>query len=130
MTEETTCTACGREVRTVLTVNDHRRKVDPTPDPAGTVVRVVSHTPDGTRTVRARILPGTELPAQETAWTLHDLTCPESFHAKRRAYAAQPKCRGCATPMDPWLTENGYPMHICCLPPLDLRDGLREKKSA
>ena len=130
MAEETTCTACGREVRTVLTVNDHRRKLDPAPDPAGTVVRVVSLAADGTRTVRARILSGAELPALETAWTLHDLTCPESEHTRRRAYAAKAKCRGCGFVMDPWLADNGYAMHIGCLAPLDLRAGLREKRTA
>ena len=98
--------ACGEVVLWVITHGGHRRACDPTPHPAGTVT--IETLPNGT--IRGRMLPGDELPAQCTAYVLHDRTCPVT------ARAPVIRCVACSNAMDPWLAANGYRAHINCLP--------------
>jgi hypothetical protein len=111
--ETATCRLCGGRVRAVLTVEASRMWVDADPHPAGTVV--VSSLPDGR--IRARVLPGTELPAQAPAWRMHRVTCPASADFRRRRDATAPRCAaGCGYVMDPWLAEHGHRFHPLCDP--------------
>ena len=89
-THVTACRACSRGVRWAVTEAGARILVDADPHPDG-VVTVVS-TPAG---VRARILTGAQLPAQETAYQPHARTCP---HAVRQAPRG-PRCERCRGPM-------------------------------
>ena len=103
---------CGAIVRWVLTEAGRRMPLDEDPHPDGTVV--LRHGPDGA--VRAHVLTGAELPAQETAWRPHWQTCPDSSQLRRRKAAAAKRCRTCGCGMDPWLPAHGYGAHIGCLP--------------
>ena len=106
---------CEARVRHVLTEGGLRIALDPTPDPHGTVVRVVT---DGK--VRARILTGTELPAQTTAWRQHS--------HRRRVH----RCDACGFPLDDWLVEHGHRFHVNCQPPTaaELRAAIETVRSA
>lgn len=82
---------CGAPCRWLLSLADYRVCINwPTPDPTGTVVlRVV----DGRE--RAQILPGAQLPAQETAYRLHE--CPKP--------PIGPACASCGLPMHAALSR-------------------------
>lgn len=112
----TTCTGpnCGRAIAWAVTVEGRRMPLDPTPDADGNVI--LQRQPDGS--IRARVLAGDELPAQQTAWVPHHRTCPDAADFRRRQAALAPKCRaGCRYPMDPWLVAHGWHYHVKCAPP-------------
>jgi hypothetical protein len=112
----TPCTGpnCTARVRWVLTLAGKRLPLDPKPHPDGTVIRVVLD--DGS--VRARVLDGDELPAQQTAWRAHWATCPDSQVFRARQAATTPRCalQECRQPLDPWLVEQGERYHVLCKP--------------
>lgn len=117
---------CTADVRWVLTEGGRRMPIDPDPHPDGTVVRRV----DGQGRIRAHVLTGVELPAQEPAWRPHWTTCPASAEFRRRQWAAAPKCIACKLPLDRELTaRTGWPWHPCCAPPTDLADAVREARA-
>lgn len=110
-----TCSACSRLVDIVLSDGGLRIKVDPGHHEDGTVV--VRALPDGT--VRARILPGDELPHPGGARRDHRRTCPRSAHAVRRRHASTATCISCRTALDPVLEALGgwyRRWHPCCAP--------------
>lgn len=96
-----TCTACGAPIRWVITIGDRRMPLDPEPHEDGNVVPVIV---DG-GLVRARVLTGVELPAQETAFRAHFVTCPRAGEFRRRKVATTPRCHGCGQPLDPVLSR-------------------------
>ena len=97
-----------------MTIGNRRFPLDPEPSEDGNVVLVEV---DG-RT-RARVLTGTELPAQQTAYRPHFVTCANGADFRRRHVA---RCRACHNVMDPWLPEHGYTTHVGCAVPRDIRD--------
>lgn len=117
--EETlpTCSACGAPVRWVLTLGDRRMPLDPEPHEDGNVVRRT--TKEGA--VRAKVLTGEELPAQETAWRSHFVTCPQADTFRRRKALSRKKCRGCTYPLDKALADAGEVYHPTCAP-TDVRE--------
>lgn len=68
MAEREVCPRCGAEVRLVLTVGQLVRKLDPRPRPDGNHIIV---TLDDGR-VRAQVLTGDEMPAQQEAFKAHE----------------------------------------------------------
>ena len=101
--EQPTCTGCGAAVRWVLTVGGRRIPIDPRTSPTGNIVPVRSD--DGT--LRARVLTGDELPAQEPAWVPHWATCTRSAVFRRQQGQKAPKCLACGLVMDEWLVWQG-----------------------
>lgn len=115
MTEVQRCPRCGEVVLYVLTVGGHRRALNPDPHPAGTVT--IQTLPDGA--VRGRMLTGPELPAQTTAYRLHDRTCPRGAESARVRAASAARCLTCRTPLDAVLARLGgwtSRFHPCCAP--------------
>jgi len=106
------CSSCRAPIRWVVTLGDKRMPLDVDPHPDGTVVRTVTR--DGL--VRARVLTGDQLPAQETAYRSHFVTCPNAAQHRRRKALATPKCYGCLHPMDPVLAAAGDRYHPGCAP--------------
>lgn len=106
---------CGEVVVWVLTHGGHRRAVNPDPHPAGTVT--IEALPNGR--IRGRMLPGDELPAQCTAYVLHERTCPKSPGSARLRAVAAARCLTCRTPLDAVLARRpGWTsrFHPCCAP--------------
>jgi hypothetical protein len=96
-----------------MTVGGKRMPLDPDPSPEGTVVPVT----DPTLGDRARVLTGTELPAQEPAWVAHWATCPDSAQYRRRQTALAPRCKVCEGPMDAQLARlERWTTHPSCDP--------------
>lgn len=117
---------CGREVLWVMTVGNDRMPLDPELSPDGNVVPVTM--PDGSK--RVRVLTGAQLPALHPCFVPHHRTCPDSDDYHRRRAATAPRCRaGCGYPMDPWLTANGWPWHLNCAPPPDVRQHVDAARS-
>lgn len=108
-----TCSGCGAPVRWVLTVGGRRMPLDPDPHPDGNVVRV---TIDG-GLVRAKVLTGAEMPAQDVAWRAHWTTCPASEGFRRRKTATTPRCVACRRPLDAGWAAAGHRYHVLCAPP-------------
>jgi hypothetical protein len=105
------CSACLAPIRWETSEGDRRIPLDPDPDPAGTVVLV----PGKRGGIRARVLNGGQLPAQETAYVPHWVTCPQGKDFKRRRHAAAPKCKACGMPMDADLAKaEEWIYHPCC----------------
>jgi hypothetical protein len=106
------CGDCGHPTRWVITELGRRVELDPEPVPGGNVVRVLV---DGH--IRARVLGGGQLPAEEPAWRRHAATCTASpEHGKRQA-RLEPRCRVCLLPMDPDLTRlEQWTTHPACDP--------------
>lgn len=109
---------CGALVMWVITIGGHRRALNPDPDPDGVVA--IDTQPDGA--VRGRILTGADLPAQGTAYALHDRTCPRSPEAARRRAVTTPKCRACSTRLDAVWAAAGHTHHVLCAPPGEFRE--------
>lgn len=107
--------ACGEVVLWVLTHGGHRRALNPDPHPTGTVT--IETLPNGT--IRGRMLPGDELPAQCTAYVLHDRTCPKSPENARLRAVATARCLTCRSALDAVLAGLGGwygRWHPCCAP--------------
>lgn len=112
-TSRCTGSGCGANIWHALTVEGRRVALEPHPSPHGTVILA---NVDGR--IRAKLLTGAELPAQQQAWVRHILTCPASPERQRRTQAAAPKCGyRCGVRMDPWLIEHGYTSHPNCSDP-------------
>lgn len=114
------CSSCAAPIRWVVTLGDKRMPLDVDPHPDGNIVRTV--TPDGS--VRARVLNGDELPAQETAWRSHFVTCPNAAEHRRRRAITTPRCRGCAGAMDPVLAQTEVYHPTCAPDPTAMRAAL------
>jgi hypothetical protein len=107
------CYACLAPLRWELSEGDRRIPLDPDPHPDGNVIIV----PGKRGGVRARVLGGGQLPAQQEAYRPHWVTCPASMDFKRRRHAAAPKCRGCQMPMPADLAAaEGWTYHPTCEP--------------
>jgi hypothetical protein len=117
MPGEDRCPLCQGPVRRVVTELGRRIALDPDPHPEGTIVPLTV----AGRT-RARVLTGERLPAQETAWRDHDLTCPEGRAAKQRAARLRPRCTVCGNPLDELLIAmEPSTTHPCCVAPERVR---------
>lgn len=119
--ETSRCTGdgCGADIWHAISVEGRRVALELRPSPRGTVVLV-----DIDGRIRAKLLTGAELPAQQEAWVRHVLTCPTSPERQRRTQAAAPKCgHRCGVRMDPWLIEHGYTSHPNCSDPPTLSRG-------
>lgn len=111
MTTTTRCPRCDAEIRWTVTLAGARLAIDPTSHPDGVVIPVT--TPAGE--IRSRVLTGSELPAQTTAYRPHERTCPKGRDRARREAARRPTCPWCQQPMDPWLVGVGARGHIWCM---------------
>jgi hypothetical protein len=80
------CTLCHAPIRWLVSVGSRRFPLDVDPHPAGNVIVVEV---DGK--IRARILNGTEMPAQQTAYRKHE--CP-------RTAPPGPRCTVCRERMN------------------------------
>lgn len=110
---------CGATVRWVLTVNHRRLDLDVDPTPHGNVI--IRDLGDGR--VRAEVLTGDRMPAQQQAFRMHRCTKPTPPGIP---------CAGCHLPMprDIALLEQ-WTHHPGCEPGFQLRlaqDRLRERK--
>jgi len=81
------CPRCGAPVRWRLSVEGTRLRLDVKPDPKGTVIVV-----EVGGKIRARVLDGKEMPAQQEAFKLHGCTSTGP---------PPPKCAVCRGPMMP-----------------------------
>lgn len=110
--ETATCAGCGAPIRWVITLGDKRMPIDPEPHEDGNVVpRKLS---DGR--IRAQVLTGENLPAQEPAYRSHFVTCPKAPDFRRRKSLATKRCRGCGHPLDATLAAAGDTYHPSCAP--------------
>lgn len=90
---EEKCPLCGAPVWWRVSVLGTRLRLDVDPDPSGSVI--VIETPDGK--VRAKVLTGPEMPAQQEAFRQH--RCPPTSEPSK-------PCRCCRRPMRPvWLFQ-------------------------
>lgn len=95
------CPRCGALVWWRLSVLGSRLRLDATPDPAGNVIIIEA----GDGKVRADVLGGDRMPAQQEAWKQH--ACPKAEPG--------PRCAVCRRPMNPgdlaralkWVTHPG-----------------------
>ncbi len=111
LTPDATCPRCGEPVRWVMTVGGRRIPLNPDPHEAGT------YAPRDTRDGRRyESLTGGQLPAQETAYRRHDLTCSKSREAARVRSITTPRCRGCGHALDEVLAAGGDLYHPTCAP--------------
>lgn len=96
---------CGAPVRWLLSLGDYRVCIDwPTPNPNGTVI---IDSIDQRGRERAHLLTGADLPAQDTAYTIHE--CPRP--------AIGPACAACTMPMHPVLARQlNWITHPTCDP--------------
>ncbi len=98
---EDRCPGCGAPVRWRLSIAGTRLRLDATPDPTGNVILV-----QAAGKTRAKVLCGTEMPAQQEAFKQH--RCPTSGRPG-------PPCAVCRRPMNPlelfqllrWTTHPG-----------------------
>lgn len=111
LTPDAECSGCSAPMRWVLTVGGRRMPLNPEPHPAGNVV--LRDTKHG---LRAEVLTGSQLPAQETAYRAHFVTCPRSSDYRRRKAITTARCRGCGHPLDPVLAASGDVYHPTCAP--------------
>lgn len=115
-----TCASCLAPIRWIVTVGDKRMPLDVDPHEDGTVVIV--RTREGH--VRGRVLTGDQLPAQDTAYRSHFVTCPHAAEHRRRKAIATPKCHGCQGPMDPVLARTDLYHPTCAPDPTAMRAAL------
>jgi hypothetical protein len=109
---ETPCTTCAGRVRWHVTVGGKVIALDSDPVEDGNII-VVAH--EGR--VRARVLEGTEMPAQQTAYRRH--RCPPL------PVGNQPRCTECYLPMDAELARSEkWSTHPTCDP--EYKDDLRQ----
>ena len=111
---------CGATVRWVLTVNHRRLDLDVDPTPHGNVI--IRDLGDGR--IRAEVLTGDRMPAQQQAWRMHK--CPP------KQERPGPRCAGCHLPMQREIAiAEGWTHHPSCEPGFQLRlaqDRLKERK--
>jgi hypothetical protein len=99
-----TCTLCHAPIVWRLTVGNRRFRLEPEPAEGGNVVVVTL--PDGT--VRAKVLTGPEMPAQQEAYRIHACARPE--RVVRR-------CGVCWQPLPAELVAvEDWRCHPCCEP--------------
>jgi hypothetical protein len=115
-----TCSSCLAPIRWVLTLGDKRMPLDVDPHPDGNVVIIT--TPEGD--VRGRVLTGEHLPAQDTAYRAHFVTCPNAADHRRRRAIVTPRCHGCHLPMDPVLGRTDLYHPNCAPDPTAMRAAL------
>ncbi|MDP9828067.1 hypothetical protein [Kineosporia succinea] len=93
----------------MITLGGRRRELEVDPHPDGTHVLTEVPAIGGGMAVRARVLSGVDLPAQEPAYRSH--TCPAPPPPKA------PRCGICQGPMPiDVATLEGWTMHPCCDP--------------
>lgn len=101
---ESTCPRCRAHGHWRLSISNRRLFLDADPDPTGNVVVVEL----GDGRVRAKVLTGAEMPAQQQAFRQH--ACP-------RAERPGPPCSVCRLPMDRDLAyAERWTSHPCCDP--------------
>lgn len=110
MAETTPCPQCGKPTVLTMTVAGARLRIDPTPSGQGVVIPVQV---DGAW--RARILTGSELPAQQAAYVAHDRTCPKGRQRARLDALAKPRCPWCGGVMARALVEANARGHVLCM---------------
>jgi len=88
---EEKCPLCQAPVWWRMSVTGRRLRLDAAPDPSGNVIVIES---DGR--IRAQVLTGPEMPAQQEAWRQHACTTPER---------PGPPCAVCRRPMNRRLAE-------------------------
>lgn len=123
--ETATCAGCGAPIRWVITMGEKRMPIDPETHEDGNVVPRTL--PDGR--VRAQVLTGERLPAQEPAYRSHFVTCPKAPDFRRRKSLATKRCHGCSHPLDAALAAAGDTYHPTCAP-LGLADALAQARAA
>lgn len=109
---------CRAIIRWVLTEAGRRMPIDPTPHPAGNIVRVDI---PGVG-VRARVLGGGQLPVlpPAQAWRQHRVTCPAAVAERAKSGGVGPRCAdpACGLPMDPDLAvREQWRVHPSCTDP-------------
>ena len=110
------CRVCKAEVKRAITIGGAIRDLEPRPRPDGNVI-IVEH--EGR--VRARVLGGPEMPAQQEAFKMH--ACP-----KPGPVTPGPRCKACHLPMDAGLTAlEGWRVHPCCPDQVVARRSIREE---
>lgn len=101
---EARCPRCGAELYWRLSENNRRLALDAKPDRTGNVI--VIDLPDGR--VRAKVLSGLEMPAQQEAFRQHACPKPER---------PGPRCAVCLLRMDHDLAyAERWTVHPCCEP--------------
>ncbi len=97
------CPLCGAVVHRRLSVERTLLRLDAVPDPAGNVILV-----DIGGKTAARVLTGTEMPAQQEAFTQHQCTKP----------TRPPRCLVCTRAMLPaeFFLRTGRTVHPGCDP--------------
>jgi hypothetical protein len=105
------CSLCGAEVTRVITLGAKIRDLEPKPRPTGNHILVTNSQGE----VRAKVLTGPEMPAQQDAYVIH--TCPP-----KPVVATGPKCVACGLPMHAELAASqGWRTHPSCVDPDDAK---------
>lgn len=105
------CSTCGAAVRRVITLGAIIRDLEPGPRPTGNHILVTN----GQGELRAKVLGGDEMPAQQEAYVIHK--CPP-----KPVVATGPKCAACLFPMDAELAAlEKWRTHPSCVDPEDAR---------
>ncbi len=117
------CRVCGAEVRTMITIGGKLRDLEPEPAADGNHI-VVEH--EGR--IRARVLGGHEMPAQQEAYTIHK--CPPTPYRMPPG----PRCAACGLPMHAELAASqGWRTHPSCVDPEEARaavmDQIRKRRT-
>lgn len=101
MTDPDVCSSCGARVKRVITIGAAIRDLEPEPRPDGNTI-IVDH--EGR--IRARVLTGDEMPAQQEAFKAHQ--CPPKPRPG-------PPCARCTLPMNRELAlAEGWVDHPAC----------------
>jgi hypothetical protein len=118
------CSGCGAAVRRVITLGAIIRDLEPEPRPTGNHIIVTNDQGE----VRAKVLTGPEMPAQQAAYRIH--ACPP----KPAPMPPGPACAACGLPMHAELAASQqWRTHPSCVDPDDAkREALQQirRKSA